>query len=123
MHSRRRFRAAWLCAAIVALACVSGGPARAHGPTVKVTATGFEPVLLNLFEGTTVHFTNAIAGSAPGAEGVVVSDEAGRFESPPITAAGDGWHYTFEERGTYVIRVAGRPEPTLRIVVVAKKTP
>ena len=123
MHGERAVRAVCALAAIVVLAFGAAGPAWAHGPTVKITATGFAPVLLNLFEGTTVHFTNAIAASAAGSEGVVVSDEAGRFESPPISAAGDGWHYTFEERGTWVIRVAGRPEPTLRIVVVARKTP
>lgn len=109
-----------LAVLVVALCAVlAGSPARAHGPTVKITASGFEPVLLNLFEGTTVHFTNAIAGP----EAVVVGDEAGRFESPPITASGDGWHYTFGTSGTYVIRVVGRPEPTMRIVVIPKKAP
>lgn len=109
-----------LAAVVVAIfAVLAGPPARAHGPTVKITASGFEPVLLNLFEGTTVHFTNAIAGP----DAVVVGDEAGHFESPPITATGDGWHYTFEGRGTYVIRVVGRPEPTMRIVVIPKRTP
>lgn len=123
MSSGSVIRAAGMLAAIVALAFGLAGSAQAHGPTVKVTATGFEPVLLNLFEGTTVHFTNAIAGSDAGAEGIVVGDEAGRFESPPITAAGDGWHHTFEEQGTFVIRVVGRPERTMRIVVVPKKAP
>ena len=90
--------------------------ARAHGPTVVLSEAGFKPVLLNLFEGTTVHFTNTIAGP----EGVVLADEGGAFSSPPITAASDGWHYTFEKIGTFEIRVAGRPEAKLRIVVVKK---
>ncbi len=94
----------------------AAGAARAHGPTVVLSEAGFKPVLLNLFEGTTVHFTNTIAGP----EGVVVADEGGTFSSPPITAASDGWHYTFEKIGTFEIRIAGRPEAKLRIVVVKK---
>ncbi len=99
-----------------ALIALTASPARAHGPTVVITEAGLKPALLNLFVGSTVHFTNQIAG----AEGVVVGDEAGSFSSPPIAAAGEGWHYTFERIGEYAIRVVGRPGATMRIVVIAK---
>ena len=101
------------------LALVAAAPARAHGPTVELTAKGLEPVLLNLFEGTTVHFSNTLV--AP--EGLVVVDESGLLESPAFKQPGEGWHFTFDKTGSYVIHVRGRPEATMRIVVVPKRTP
>ena len=106
----------WLALVFVGWCVSVAGPAWAHGPTVVISESGLAPELLNLFAGTTVHFTNTIGG----AEGVVVADEAGSFTSPPITAAGDGWHFTFEKIGTYTIRVTGRSGKTLRVVVIAK---
>jgi hypothetical protein len=103
----------------VAFALVAPSPARAHGPTVELTAKGLEPVLLNLFEGTTVHFSNTLV--AP--EGLVVVDESGLLESPPLKQPGEGWHFTFDRTGSYVIHVRERPEATMRIVVVPKRAP
>ena len=96
----------------------SATPVAAHGPTVEITPGGFKPLLLNLFEGTTVHFTN----SAAAAESVVVQDEARTFTSPAIAAGSDGWHYTFEQLGTHEIRIVERPEAKMRIVIVKKPT-
>ncbi|MBK7949957.1 MAG: hypothetical protein IPK00_14690 [Deltaproteobacteria bacterium] len=93
-------------------------PARAHGPTVEIRATGLSPALLNLFEGTTVHFANTL--DAP-AGLVVLVDEAGRIRSPVLKAPGDGWHYTFEASGRYAIRLEQRPEAKMTIVVVPKR--
>jgi plastocyanin len=107
---------------VFALACLllaAAGQATAHGPTVEITAAGFKPVLLNLFEGTTVHFTNTLA--AP--QGLVVSGESGTVTSPPLDAAGEGWHYTFERGGAYAIHLVQRPEATMQIVVVKKAAP
>ena len=99
---------------------VSGAaPAWAHGPTVEITTAGLKPVLLNLFEGTTVHFTNTLATP----QGLVVTGEAGTVVSPSLAPAGEGWHYTFEKGGAYAIRLEKRPEATMRIVVVKKSTP
>ena len=77
---------------------------------------GLSPALLNLFAGTTVHFTNGLDV----ASGVVVVGEDGSVESPALEVAGEGWHYTFEKTGAYTVRDARRPEATMRIVVVVK---
>lgn len=110
-------------AAVFAIAFVAvfvlAPAARAHGPTVEIGEAGLKPVLLNLFVGTTVHFANTI--HAP--EGLVVVDEGGSFESPRLRAPGDGWHYTFEQPGSHTIRIAGRPEATMRVVIVPRRTP
>jgi len=106
--------ASWLFAC--ALVGLFASPVRAHGPTVEITASGIKPALLNLFVGTTVHFTNGL--DAP--SGVVVAGEKGTVESPVLEVAGEGWHYTFEEAGAYEIRVVRRPEAKMRIVVVPK---
>ena len=94
--------------------------ARAHGPTVEIGEAGLRPPLLNLFEGTTVHFANTISA----AQGLVVLvDEAGAVRSPVLKAPGDGWHHTFEKSGRYAIRLEQRPEAKMTIVVVPKRTP
>lgn len=116
-------RMRWMAIAIASMVVAAAAPVAAHGPTVEISAAGFKPQLLNLFEGTTVHFTNAIAAAGNAAQGVVVTDVAGSFESPLITADGDGWHYTFEKSGAYEIRVQQRPEAKMRIVVVKKPAP
>ena len=117
--SRRARRAAALAAGLLASLLVAAAPARAHGPTVEITAEGLKPPLLNLFEGTTVHFANTL--DAP--EGLVVVDETRTLESPRLRAPGDGWHYTFEKAGTWVILVEQRPDAKMRIVVVPKRAP
>lgn len=104
------------------LACLvlaAAGPATAHGPTIEITAAGFEPALLNLFEGTTVHFSNTLA--VP--QVVVVSGESGTVTSPPIDKAGEGWHYTFEKGGAHAIHLQQRTAATMRVVVVEKAAP
>jgi hypothetical protein len=107
----------------IALALLVGlvlgaGPALAHGPTVEIRASGLSPVLLNLFEGTTVHFANTL--DAP--DGLVVLiDATGELRSPVLKQPGDGWHYTFERSGRFDVRVEGRPDWKMTIVVVGKR--
>ena len=93
------------------------GAVRAHGPTIEITHDSMEPALLNLFVGSTVHFANMVA--MPG--GHVVVDASGRIESPPLEEPGDGWHYTFEEVGTYDVYVRQHPKAKARIVIVPKR--
>lgn len=102
----------------VALMSAAPAPARAHGPTVEIRATGLSPALLNLFAGTTVHFANTIE-AATGL--VVLIDEAGQVRSPVLARPGDGWHYTFEQTGRYSIRLEQRPDAKMTIVVVPKR--
>lgn len=90
--------------------------ASAHGPTIEVSHDSLKPTLLNLFVGTTVHFSNTVA--MPG--GHVIVDESGMLESPPLEKPGDGWHYTFEKEGTYEIYIEQHPIAKARIVVVPK---
>lgn len=105
-------------ASLVSAALLVPATASAHGPTVEIRATGLAPALLNLFEGTTVHFANTIDAQ----EGLVVLvDEAGKVRSPILKVPGDGWHYTFEESGRYSIRLEQRPEAKMTIVVVPKR--
>ena len=115
----RSFSAAFAAVVLASLSLLAASPARAHGPTVEITAAGLKPVLLNLYVGTTVHFLSAL--SAP--EGFVVVDQTGALKSPPITAPGDGWHYTFDKTGTFEIHVEKHPDAKMRIVVVPKATP
>ena len=53
--------------------------------------------------------------------GHVVVDEGGTLESPPLEKPGDGWHYTFEEPGTYHVFVKQHPKAKAKIVVIPKK--
>lgn len=108
-----------LAAGAVLLAVLLGaGVARAHGPTIEISHAEMKPALLNLFVGTTVHFANTV--SMPG--GHVVVDTEGRLESPPLEQPGDGWHYTFDEVGTYEVYLRQHPRTRARINVVPKKT-
>ncbi len=93
------------------------GVARAHGPTIEISHGEMKPALLNLFVGTTVHFSNTV--SMPG--GHVVVDTKGQLESPPLVEPGDGWHYTFEEVGTYEVYLRQHPKTRARINVIPKK--
>jgi plastocyanin len=102
---------------LAAALCLVAGAAEAHGPTIEITHSEMKPALLNLFVGTTVHFANMV--SMPG--GHVVVDTQGRIESPPLEEPGDGWHYTFEEVGTYEVYVRQHPKARARINVVPKK--
>ncbi len=96
------------------------GVAIAHGPTIEISHSEMKPALLNLFAGTTVHFSNTV--EMPG--GHVVVDAEGRIESPALEHPGDDWHYTFEEEGVYELFVRQHPESKARIVVVpARATP
>jgi plastocyanin len=89
----------------------------AHGPTVEITHSEMRPALLNLHVGTTVHFNNLDA--MPG--GHVVVDQGETFESPPLEKVGDGWHYTFENAGTYEVFIQQHPAAHMRIVVIPKR--
>ena len=89
----------------------------AHGPTIEISHEAMKPTLLNLFVGTTVHFSNTV--EMPG--GHVVVEKEGRLESPPLEHPGDGWHYTFEAEGVYEVFVRQHPEARARIVVVPKR--
>ena len=93
------------------------GVASAHGPTIEVSHGELKPLLLNLFVGTTVHFSNTV--EMPG--GHVIVDESETLESPPLMKPGDGWHYTFEEEGVFEIYIKQHPHAKARIVVVPKR--
>ena len=95
---------------------IAGGAA-AHGPTIEVSHSDLSPELLNLFVGTTVHFNNTVA--MPG--GHVIVDESGTIESPALKEPGDGWHYTFDQAGTFEIYIKQHPSAKARIVVVPKR--
>jgi plastocyanin len=92
----------------------TSGSAKAHGPTIEISHAEMKPRLLNLFVGTTVHFSNTV--SMPG--GHVVVDVGGTLESPPLEKPGDGWHYTFDQEGTYEVFVKQHPMTKARIVVI-----
>ena len=98
---------------------VMAAPSFAHGPTIEITHQEMKPALLNLFVGTTVHFSNTV--TMPG--GHVIVDESGRIESPALAEPGDGWHFTFEAVGTYELFIRQHPEAKARIVVVPKRAP
>jgi plastocyanin len=105
--------------AMLGLSCWLGlvpGVALAHGPTIKISHDELKPALLNLYVGTTVHFSNTV--EMPG--GHVVVEKEGRIESPPLEHPGDGWHYTFEEEGVFEVFIRQHPEAQARIVVVPK---
>ena len=93
------------------------GASAAHGPTIEVSHDALVPKLLNLFVGTTVHFNNTV--TMPG--GHVIVDQSGTLKSPPLEKPGDGWHYTFEEEGTFEIYIEQHPESKARIVIVPKR--
>lgn len=104
--------------AAIAIVGLCSTQSSAHGPTVRITPKGLEPALLNLFLGSTVHFTNELAQS----QGAIVCiDEACRVRSPVLKAPGDGWHYTFDALGSHAIRLEGKPEAAMKIVIVPKK--
>ena len=112
----------WLANAAVAFlalaAClVASQAAEAHGPTIEISHQAMKPTLLNLYVGTTVHFSNTVA--MPG--GHIIVDEGGTIESPPLEKPGDGWHYTFDTVGTFEIYVKQHPMAKARIVIVPKK--
>jgi plastocyanin len=89
----------------------------AHGPTIELSHQEMKPKLLNLYVGTTVHFSNTVA--MPG--GHVVVDEAGTIESPPLENPGDGWHYTFESAGRFELFIRQHPEARATIVVIPRQ--
>jgi plastocyanin len=101
---------------LVLLCLAIAGVASAHGPTIDVSHSELTPKLLNLFVGTTVHFNNTV--EMPG--GHVIVDESGTIKSPALMKPGDGWHYTFEEEGTFELYIEQHPQAKARIVVVPK---
>ena len=111
-------RSPGILAVSLAVTLLSSGVARAHGPTIEMTHSEMKPALLNLFAGSTVHFLNKV--EMPGGHVIVV--ESGQTESPPLADPGDGWHYTFEEPGTYRVFLRQHPDVDAKIHVVPKKT-
>ena len=105
------------------LMLVWAGIAYAHGPTIKVSHEGLTPPLLNLFVGTTVHFANQASAEAESPPVHVVLETEGRLEASQLVTKGDGWHYTFEEPGTFEVFVKSHPDTKARIVVVPKRRP
>jgi len=93
------------------------GVASAHGPTIEVSHSELKPKLLNLYVGTTVHFSNTV--EMPG--GHVIVDASGTIKSPPLIHPGDGWHYTFDKEGTFELYIEQHPHAKARIVVVPKR--
>ncbi len=85
-----------VAAGLAAIALAVAGAAWAHGPTIRVSYSGVRPSVLRIPAGTTVHFQNT--NGSDGACTLVGDD--GAFESPTL-ARGEGWHYTFEEPGTF----------------------
>jgi plastocyanin len=108
----------WLPLAQIVVIFLVAGVSRAHGPTIELTHSEMKPALLNLFVGSTVHFLNKSA--MPG--GHVVVDRTGRIESPPLEQPGDGWHYTFDEPGSYEVFVRQHPKAAARINVIEKSS-
>jgi plastocyanin len=100
--SRSSKRIAWLALAVLATAA---GPARAHGPTVSVTADAADPAELRIPKGQTVHFVNA------GAVAVRVRGEGDSFHSPVLEPGGAGWHLPFPFPGTFPYRVEPEQQP------------
>ena len=95
----------------------------AHGPTIRLTHESMKPVLLNLFLGTTVHFSNEASAADERSGAHVVVEKSGKLESPKLIEVGDGWHYTFEEAGTYEVFIRSHPKAKARIVVLPKRAP
>jgi len=117
MNPSRRSRVRILVLSL-ALGCLAiPGVASAHGPTIEVSHSELTPTLLNLFVGTTVHFNNTV--SMPG--GHVIVDESGTIKSPALLEPGDGWHYRFDEVGTFELYIEQHPTAKARIVVVPKR--
>jgi plastocyanin len=124
-----------ICLLVVLLASIGVGipaDARAHGPTIEISHDALSPSLLNLYVGTTVHFSNTV--EMPGGHVVVIKvinvtgavevdevDEAESIESPGLEKPGDGWHYTFDEEGTFDLHIKQHPTAKARIVVVPKR--
>ena len=108
-----------MAVALIALATgiLFASAAKAHGPTIEITHAEMKPALLNLFVGMTVHFNNK--EWMPGGHTVV--DTTGKVESPPLEKVDEGWHYTFDEVGTFELFVKQHPMAKARINVVPKK--
>jgi plastocyanin len=113
---------------LVLIAIGVGNPAEvsAHGPTIKISHEELKPSLLNLFVGSTVHFSNTVA--MPGGHVIVIRGDDGEdgdaseaIESPALEKPGDGWHYTFEQEGRFEIHIKQHPTAKARVVVVSKR--
>jgi len=121
-----------ICLVVVSLVLFGIGipvEATAHGPTIKISHGALSPALLNLYIGTTVHFSNTV--EMPGGHVIVIKtsdvtdatkvDEEKAVEGPALEKPGDGWHYTFEDEGTFDVYVKQHPAAKARIVVVPKR--
>lgn len=97
-------------------ALLAASASLAHGPTIELLPGEMKPGLLNLFVGSTVHFSNTVEVPS----GYVVVDEGGALESPKMLSPGDGWHYTFDDAGTFEVFIREAPEAKAKIVVIPK---
>ncbi len=102
---------------VVVMGALLASVSAAHGPTIKLLPGEMKPPLLNLFVGSTVHFSN----TAETPSGSVVVDAGGTLESPTLRKPGDGWHYTFEVPGTFNVCIREDPDAKAKIVVIPKR--
>lgn len=86
--------------------------AAAGDTTIEVGHNRLDPGRVMISTGETVTFHNQ--DEMPGGHTVAAVD--GAFQSPPL-AKGDTWSHTFEEPGTYTVRIEEHPEATAEIVV------
>lgn len=95
----------------VAAACLWAAAARAHGPSVEASFSGFRPERVTLAAGDTLHFRRPSGSQLA----LTVVSDSGLFESPALDAA--GWHYTFETPGEYSFHLKERPSVRGRVLV------
>ena len=86
--------------------------ALAHGDTIRLSYARVQPERLVVFAGTTVHFHNANQSGAPC---TVIVEEA-KAQSPVLGRA-EGWHYTFENAGTFSFFVEQFPSRSGKVIV------
>jgi plastocyanin len=86
--------------------------ALAHGDTIRLSYARVQPERLVVVAGTTVHFHNANQSGAPC---TVVIDE-GKAQSP-ILGRAEGWHYTFENAGTFSFFIEQFPSRGGKVIV------
>lgn len=86
--------------------------AAAGDTTVEVGHNRLEPAKVMIAAGETVTFHNQ--DEMPGGHTIVATD--GTFQSPPL-AKDETWSHTFDEPGTYRVRIKEHPDTTAEIMV------
>jgi len=107
----------WSAALVVGLG-LAAVAARAHGPSVDASFSGFRPKHLTIAAGDTVHFRNA--GGSDLALTIVADD--GSLESPTLPRA-EGWHHTFDSPGDFVFHLKENTATKVRILVGEPRPP